>query len=257
MYAFSRGHGASAGQGKASHQPRAVGECNTEWGDVPKTKTADARVAPASSGDSNSSLKGDPQRRLRIVEAVIAVVAEKGLAGVTHRSVADKAGVPLGSTTYYFKDKDELTIAAIELMASRTIARTEELLADYAERGLDVVDSLVKLTVELNADLDDLVVSYRLFLAPLNRLPLLESARRCESAWYDTLHRFLVDRVDRHAADALGYMFEGIAVRAVTMGRAVTEDEIAPVFRRLFQSDASLPVRDRRSRRTVRRTTAG
>jgi DNA-binding transcriptional regulator YbjK len=55
----------------------------------------------------------DPERRQRIIHAAIRVVGEKGLAGLSHRSAAAEADVPLGSTTYHFKSLDELMVAAL------------------------------------------------------------------------------------------------------------------------------------------------
>lgn len=37
-----------------------------------------------------------------------------GLHTITHRAVAAHAGVPLGSTTYYFRDLDDLLLAAVD-----------------------------------------------------------------------------------------------------------------------------------------------
>lgn len=55
----------------------------------------------------------DPERRQRIIDAAIRVAGQKGLAGLSHRSVAAEADVPLGSTTYHFKTLDELMVAAL------------------------------------------------------------------------------------------------------------------------------------------------
>lgn len=55
----------------------------------------------------------DPERRQRIIDAAIRVVGEKGIGGLSHRSVAAEADVPLGSTTYHFKTLDELLVAAL------------------------------------------------------------------------------------------------------------------------------------------------
>lgn len=55
----------------------------------------------------------DPERRQRIIDAAIRVVGAKGIAGLSHRSVAAEADVPLGSTTYHFKTLDELMVAAL------------------------------------------------------------------------------------------------------------------------------------------------
>ncbi|GAA1480171.1 TetR/AcrR family transcriptional regulator [Gordonia sinesedis] len=56
----------------------------------------------------------DPERRRReIVDAAIAVVLEEGTSALTHRKVATRAGVPLGSTTQYFATLDDLRTAAV------------------------------------------------------------------------------------------------------------------------------------------------
>lgn len=50
----------------------------------------------------------DPQRKDRILEAALDVVAESGVHRTTHRRIAERAGVPLGSLTYYFDGLDQL-----------------------------------------------------------------------------------------------------------------------------------------------------
>lgn len=47
-------------------------------------------------------------KRERILEAVLAVLARDGISGVTMRAVAREAGVALGLATYHFEDKDSL-----------------------------------------------------------------------------------------------------------------------------------------------------
>ena len=41
-------------------------------------------------------------RREALLRAAVALLAEGGVRAVTHRAVADRAGVPLAATTYYF-----------------------------------------------------------------------------------------------------------------------------------------------------------
>ena len=55
----------------------------------------------------------DPERRQRIIDAAIRVVGDRGIAGLSHRTVAAEADVPLGSTTYHFKTLDDLMVAAL------------------------------------------------------------------------------------------------------------------------------------------------
>jgi TetR/AcrR family transcriptional regulator, regulator of biofilm formation and stress response len=64
----------------------------------------------------------DPGRRDRIIDAAIRVIGAEGIAGLSHRSVAGEADVPLGSTTYHFASLDELLIAALRRSALRPVA---------------------------------------------------------------------------------------------------------------------------------------
>ena len=48
------------------------------------------------------------KRRKQILEATLRVIIRDGIRGVRHRAVAEEAQVPLASTTYYFKDIEEL-----------------------------------------------------------------------------------------------------------------------------------------------------
>lgn len=52
------------------------------------------------------------ETRRRISDAAIRILAERGITGVTHRRVADCAGVPLSATTYYYATKFDLLAEA-------------------------------------------------------------------------------------------------------------------------------------------------
>jgi DNA-binding transcriptional regulator YbjK len=54
----------------------------------------------------------DPERRDRIIDAAIDCIAALGVAGTSHRKVAERADVPLGSMTYHFANMDELLVEA-------------------------------------------------------------------------------------------------------------------------------------------------
>jgi len=55
-----------------------------------------------------------PDRRAQLLDATIAVIGRGGLSAVTHRAVEAEAGLPHGSTTYYFKTRQHLIDAAVE-----------------------------------------------------------------------------------------------------------------------------------------------
>src|SRR4051794_41347113 len=48
------------------------------------------------------------QRRSALIEAAAGLLLEEGLAAISHRAVAARAGLPLASTTYYFASADDL-----------------------------------------------------------------------------------------------------------------------------------------------------
>src|SRR3954452_3090498 len=68
-----------------------------------------------------------------ILRATLDVIRREGIGAVTHRTVSEASGVPLGSLTYYFASKQDLLRAALQLFVSEDIARlratAEELLA--------------------------------------------------------------------------------------------------------------------------------
>jgi len=67
------------------------------------------------------------ERRERILRATLAVIATSGIAGVTHRRVAEEAGVPLGSLTYWFSAKDDLLREALRRFVDEEAARLHAL----------------------------------------------------------------------------------------------------------------------------------
>lgn len=62
------------------------------------------------------------ERRDAIVDATLTILEAEGLEGVTHRRVADAAGVPLAATTYYFSSKEDLMQAAMARLIEREAA---------------------------------------------------------------------------------------------------------------------------------------
>ncbi len=91
-----------------------------------------------------STPKGE-RRRQALVEAAAALLVEGGFDAVRHRAVAERAGLPLASTTYYFDSLDELITAAVEHHGRQELDRGRALLERLPKRsrGLDSVIDLV------------------------------------------------------------------------------------------------------------------
>jgi DNA-binding transcriptional regulator YbjK len=52
--------------------------------------------------------RGLTDRRTEILDGALAVLAEQGMRGLTHRAVDAAAGLPVGSTSYYFRSRSAL-----------------------------------------------------------------------------------------------------------------------------------------------------
>ncbi|MDR7187391.1 DNA-binding transcriptional regulator YbjK [Microbacterium sp. BE35] len=61
----------------------------------------------------------DPDRRERIVAAALEVIGERGVHQTSHRVIAARAGVPLGSLTYYFDGLSDILEQAFASLAAR------------------------------------------------------------------------------------------------------------------------------------------
>ncbi|MDX6295052.1 MAG: hypothetical protein QOH50_4127 [Kribbellaceae bacterium] len=130
----------------------------------------------------------NPERRTQLADAGLAVLAESGARGLTHRAVDAAAGLPAGTTSNYFRTRDALLGALGERIFER-LAPDEAVLASLAERerSLDLVVDYVKDIVE------------RLLGRPELSLALLEL--RLESARRPGLNEIL-SRTLQHGFDA-------------------------------------------------------
>lgn len=127
-------------------------------------------------------------RRIHILEAALRIVAALGPDALTHRRVAQEAGVPLAATTYWFASKESLLAEAYTLAASRDVARIEEVVADLERDGLPSGDGLAALLAELAArELHDqrsgLIAGYALCLEAARRPALREISRGWTDAY--------------------------------------------------------------------------
>ncbi|MFC9359233.1 TetR/AcrR family transcriptional regulator [Rhodococcus sp. NPDC057014] len=55
----------------------------------------------------------DRERPARLAQAALSVATERGLGELSHRAVAERASVPLGSTTYHYTDRHDLLAAGM------------------------------------------------------------------------------------------------------------------------------------------------
>ena len=82
--------------------------------------------------------------RERIVDATLALVFEVGLSEISHRKIAERGKLPLGSTTYHFDSLSEIVAAAIEKMFVDEQARRSAIL-----EALDKEDEFFEVFLDL------------------------------------------------------------------------------------------------------------
>ena len=183
-------------------------------------------------------------RREVILNGVIELLATRGLEGVTHRAVDEIAGLPQGSSTYYFPKKAALLIAAAQHLAQILEKDCDELQVGFAEtaakQGLDAAVAYV--ATELVAYADN---SRHLFLARMELT--MASARREDLAGVGTeltaaarrpIEFFLKLISDGRAdvpIETCAGLIDGITLMYATgQGPKPTTDQIAAVFRSIL-----------------------
>lgn len=167
-------------------------------------------------------------RREALLEAALMIVAEVGADAVTHRRVAAAAELPLASTTYWFKSKDELLSAAIELAAERDISRLQALVGAWREGRGSTDPVSVAVTVMLGPVDDEparhrgsMIAAYTLLLEAARRPALQAVAARWCEAYTDGLATLLGaagSRQPRADAQLLMATHDGLLIEQLATG---------------------------------------
>jgi AcrR family transcriptional regulator len=85
----------------------------------------------------------NPERRTQILDAAIGILADVGVGGLTHRQVDDRAGLPAGTTSNYFRTRQALLEAAAARTVDRHWRRVEALQAAIGPLTRDGVKALL------------------------------------------------------------------------------------------------------------------
>ena len=136
---------------------------------------------------SGTNVPRGEARREAILRAALELIGTRGPDAITHRAVAESAGVPLSATTYWFASKEELLQEAFLLAAREEVERVERVVLDLAPRELDVAAWAAEVAGALAADLEANPVRHvaftELVLEGTRRPWLREEAARWERAW--------------------------------------------------------------------------
>jgi DNA-binding transcriptional regulator YbjK len=175
----------------------------------------------------------DPDRKTRIVEAAVEVIAEFGVAGTTHRRIAAAADVPLGSLTYHFTGLEDLLAQAFRWQAERMSREYEAHFAGVRTRA-EFIEAVTDLICGLASDdPGDWAVAYELYLAAL-RDPAL---RAVTESWMNSSRAVLERFVDPTTARGVDALIEGIVMhKTLSTTGGADPDETRSIVSRLVGS---------------------
>jgi DNA-binding transcriptional regulator YbjK len=150
----------------------------------------------------------DPGRRDRIINACLDVIAQNGVAGTSHRKVAEAADVPLGSMTYHFAGMHDLLHEAFSRFAQTASEQFEERIAvadDPATARKAIADAI---THTVLSNQRDLVLTHELYT-----LAAREPAYRdITHAWMARSRRTLERYFDPTTARIVDALIEGLSI---------------------------------------------
>lgn len=150
----------------------------------------------------------DPRRRDRIIDACLDVIAEAGVAGTSHRRVAEAADVPLGSMTYHFSGMRELLHEAFTRFSFTVSDQLARRMAEADSR--ETAKAAVAQTIidDVFSDQRDLVLSHELYTLAARDA----SFRDITNAWMARSRQILEQHFDPVTARLLDALVEGLTI---------------------------------------------
>ena len=175
----------------------------------------------------------DPDRRDRIIDACLDVIAEGGVDGTSHRKVAAAADVPLGSMTYHFDGMDDLLHAAFTRFADGVAARFETGMAAAStrEQAVDAVTALV--AHDVFADTRDLTVTLELYTLAARR----PEFRAITQHWMERSRAALQRHFDPATARQVDALVEGLTIHRALATSADDPRLATEAIRRIVGAD--------------------
>jgi len=128
---------------------------------------------------NGQSPRQDRSRRRRdaLLRATIELLGETGAKSVTHRAVAERAGLPLASTTYYFESVHRLIEEALKLHVAERVAELSGMaavaLGAVGASAQDIAERLAEVLAAAPTPI--LVAQYQMYLEA-GRNPALQPA---------------------------------------------------------------------------------
>ncbi len=187
---------------------------------------------------------GRPVRE-RILRATLRLIADEGVDAVTHRAVARRAGVSLGSTTHHFSSRTDLLREAFRYYLHEAEGLVRHLIerTDRTADPVDVVLGLVREMIDPDFNFGLTRAEYELLLFACSDAALAPDVRAWEAmvvaVYAPELERAGVERPVA-AAQALLNLVRGFELERLLDSRLTVADfdtRIRPVLRALARTN--------------------
>lgn len=186
-------------------------------------------------------------RREQLLVAAIEVVAERGTGAATHRAIAERAGVPASTTTYFFSSIRELIL---EAMRHFTMLQVEQLAAfntvleqrssSLAEIAGLFADALCAAPTSHNIAQFEAYLTAARVDDPDDKAAITGVMAAFEEIAAAALRAFGVERAEE-VAPLFVAVVDGLSLRHIATGEPAERDLMADVLHRLMLSYASVP----------------
>lgn len=163
--------------------------------------------------------KGE-RRRFALVCAAADLLCEGGFEAVRHRAVAERAGLPLASTTYYFSSLEELIENAVEYLGVAEVAdlRTRVKALPRRRRGADAAADVLVDLLAADPTREQLISRYERYIACARHPGLRAVEQRLHDQRVDAVSEAMARSGRRARPDmmtALLYAVDGAVVSAL------------------------------------------
>jgi TetR/AcrR family transcriptional regulator, transcriptional repressor of bet genes len=166
------------------------------------------------------------QRRAEIVEAAWHALADLGSEGATMRTIAERAGCSTGRLTHYFKNRDEILVAALRAVHTSAGKRMREAVA--RADGLDALRGVIHEALPLESVSQREWNVWIAFWGLAAAKPSLRREQRTRYAEWRQLIRTLIERsveagdlppLDARAeTDHLVALVDGLGLQSIAGG---------------------------------------
>ena len=174
----------------------------------------------------------DPRRRDRIIDACLDVIAEVGVAGTSHRKVAEAADVPLGSMTYHFSGMSELLHEAFTRFAVAFSDRFTARMAAAADRDAAAAAIVEAVVGDILSDQRELVITQELYTLAARDA----SFRDITNAWMGRSRAAFERHFDPATARMLDALIEGLTLHRALDTESQGDQVVATAIARLVNA---------------------